>query len=118
MGYVQADPDGPPRHVPDAHVFHRYGANYPSLGHLLWFARQMHAAGQLDRPLDLTTARAVCRPDLYRVAARSLGLPCPDRDLLPEGDHAAPWSLETPQGTIAMGPDRFLDGARFDPLAG
>ena len=80
LDLVQSAPDEAPRHLPDAHVFHRYAANFPSVGHALWYGQQMVAAGQLDRPLDLATARAVYRPDLYRAAAaRRSGSPAPTR---------------------------------------
>lgn len=118
LGLVQVAPDEAPRHLPDAHVFHRYAANFPSIGHALWYGQQMLAAGQLERPLDLATARAVYRPDLYRAAAARLGLTCPDDELRPEGLHMSPWLLETSSGPIAMAPDRFLDGAQFDPALG
>ena len=36
-------------------------------------------------------------------------------DMKPEGINAKPWTLTEATGPIAMGPDLFFDGGRFDP---
>jgi nitrate/nitrite transport system substrate-binding protein len=72
--------------------------------------------GQIDRALDLhSTADACYRPDLYRDAAEPLDLAVPTSDHKPEGTHARGWMLTDATSPIAMGPDRFFDGRRFDP---
>jgi nitrate/nitrite transport system substrate-binding protein len=110
-----------PRSLPDFNVFHRYAANFPWRSHAVWLMTQMLRWGQIDRPLDLReTADRVCQPDLYRAAARDLGIPAPTVDHKTEGGRARGWTLAGAQGSIAMGPDLFLDGGRFspaDPLA-
>lgn len=101
-----------PQAMPDFNVFHRYAANFPWRSHALWLLTQMVRWGQLAEPVDLqAVARAVYRPDLYRQVAHELGVPCPCRDDKCEGQHAQAWRLEG----IELGPDRFLDGAIFDP---
>ena len=50
----------------------------------------------------------------YIEAARALGVPAPDVDLKSEGEHAAPWRLQTHRGAIEMGSDLFFDGTTFD----
>ena len=100
---------------PDFNVFHRYAANYPWRSHALWTLGQMLRWGQIDQPVDLhRVARASYRPDIYRAAAEALGLPSPASDAKIEGVHDAPWVLEEGGCSIAMGPDGFMDGRRFD----
>lgn len=102
--------------TPDFHVFHRYAANFPWVSHAMWLLAQMVRWGQVSAPLDLlATASSVYRPDLYREAARDLGLPTPSTDLKREGTHAGPWTLHSDGAAIAMGSDLFLDGRVFDP---
>ena len=72
--------------------------------------------GYVEKPIDLrATARRVYRPDLHREAAADLGLPAPLVDEKLEGAHGSAWMLEEATAPIAMGPDRFFDGLRFDP---
>jgi nitrate/nitrite transport system substrate-binding protein len=104
---------------PDFHVFHRYAANFPWVSHASWLLLQMLRWGQVTEPIDvLAAARSVYRPDLYREAARELGVAAPGVDVKSEGTHGAPWSIEAADGRrIEMGPDLFLDGRPFDPTA-
>lgn len=100
---------------PDFHVFHRYAASYPWVSHAAWLLLQMLRWGQVTEPIDvLAAARSVYRPDLYREAARELGVATPDVDVKSEGVHGEPWTLATADGReIAMGPDLFFDGRAF-----
>jgi nitrate/nitrite transport system substrate-binding protein len=105
-----------PRPLPDFNVFYRYAATFPWRSHAVWFLTQMIRWGQIEQPLDIReTAAAVYRPDLYRDAARALGVPVPTLDDKTEGSHAASWTLTDASAPIAMGPDRFFDGRVFDP---
>jgi len=105
-----------PRALPDFNVFHRYAANFPWRSHALWLLSQMVRWGQIEQPVDLrAVAEAVYRPEIYRAAAAEFGLPVPREDYKFEGGHAAAWSLPTDRDAIAMGADRFFDGATFDP---
>ncbi len=55
------------------------------------------------------------RYDLYREAARHLGLPAPSRDARPEGLHAGCWEFEP---GVVLGPDLMIGGGQFRLSAG
>ncbi len=99
----------------DASVFFANAANFPWRSHALWFLREMRRWGYLDADADLDAATAIFRPELYAQAARSLGLPVPTVEGKTEGQHVGRWLLPALPAPIPMGPDRFLDGVRFDP---
>lgn len=106
----------PPAPLPDFLVLHRYAANFPWTSHAMWLLLQMLRWGQLARPIDLlATAAAVYRPDLFRQAARAVGIPAPSVDLKSEGTHSERWWLTAASEPIAMGSDRFIDGREFHP---
>lgn len=97
-------------------VFWRNAATFPWRSHALWFLRQMARWDLIDPRLDLRAlAMRVYRPDIYRAVVAPLGLPLPRHDAKIEGAHAAPWQMDAAPGPLAMGPDRFCDGAVFDP---
>ncbi|MFB6260373.1 MAG: CmpA/NrtA family ABC transporter substrate-binding protein [Thiohalorhabdaceae bacterium] len=107
---------GGERGIPDFHVFHRYAAGFPWRSHGEWYLRQMVRWGYLSPDHDCSSAAAeVYRPEPFRDAARTLGLAAPTVDRKSEGRHAGPWTLAGFPAAIAMGPDRFLDGAVFEP---
>ena len=115
-GRVVSGPDDDTTSVPDFHVFHRYAANFPWTSHAVWLLTQMLRWGQLAAPIDLlAVACRVYRPDLYRQAARDVGVLAPEIDLKSEGIHSTEWRLESSAGTIRMGSDRFFDGREFHP---
>ena len=102
--------------MPDFNVFHRYAANFPWPSQAAWYITQMLRWGQIESPLDIRkTASSVYRTDLYRAAAKELGIAYPEIDWKTEGSHHAPWTLEKASHPIPMGPDLFFDGERFDP---
>ena len=104
--------------APVAPVFHAFAANFPWRSQAMWFLSQMKRWKQLGDGIDSRrVAEAVYRPDLYRLAALELGLPVPLTDHKTEGGHDAPWLFDKATAPIIMGPDLFLDGARFDPFA-
>jgi hypothetical protein len=97
-------------------VFYRYAATYPWRSHAEWFITQMIRWGQIEKPLDIKkTAAAVYRPDIYREAAKAVGIAVPTVDHKTEGTHAGPWTLTQATQPIPMGPDKFFDGMTFDP---
>ena len=97
-------------------IFHRYAANLPWTSHAAWLLSQMIRWGYVEKPIDVRAlARRVYRPDLHREAAADVGLPAPLVDEKVEGAHGDAWLLEEASTLIAMGPDRFFDGQRFDP---
>jgi nitrate/nitrite transport system substrate-binding protein len=102
--------------APSCPEFQRLAANFPWRSHAVWLLVQMLRWGQIARPAALrAAAEQVYQPGLYRQAAASLGLSAPLDDWKREGVHDAAWTLAGSFGPIAMGPDRLLDGSRFDP---
>jgi nitrate/nitrite transport system substrate-binding protein len=72
-------PGGAP--LRDFHAFYEGAANFPWRSHALWIASQMVRWGEIEKPLDLRAACAqIYRADLYREAARDLGLAAPEAD--------------------------------------
>jgi nitrate/nitrite transport system substrate-binding protein len=105
-----------PRPLPDFNVFYRYAATFPWRSHAMWLLTQMIRWGQIEEPVDIRRiATDVYRPDLYRDAAKLLGVTAPSVDEKTEGSHSAPWTLTHASAPIVMGPDRFFDGRVFDP---
>ncbi len=99
----------------DESVFFANAANFPWRSHAQWFLREMKRWGYLGTDAELAIATAIFRPELYALAARSLGLAVPAAEVKSEGQHAGRWLLPALPAPIPMGPDSFLDGARFDP---
>lgn len=105
-----------PRPLADFNVFHRYAATFPWLSHGEWFITQMIRWGQIEKALDIKKAISeVYRPDIYRDAAKELGIDYPTIDFKTEGTHAEPWVLSDATAPIAMGRDVFFDGKTYDP---
>jgi ABC-type nitrate/sulfonate/bicarbonate transport system substrate-binding protein len=105
-----------PRALPDFNVFNRYAANFPWRSHAMWFLSQMVRWGQVEEAIDLrAVAEEVYRPAIYREAAAALGLLSPCVDYKLEGGHESTWKLHDGCDSLLMGPDRFLDGRKFDP---
>ena len=83
-----------PRPMPDFNVFYRYASTFPWYSHAAWFITQMYRWGQIEKPLDIKKAsQAVYRPDIYREAAKELGITYPTIDYKTEGTHKGPWTL-------------------------
>jgi nitrate/nitrite transport system substrate-binding protein len=102
--------------LPDFNVFYRYAATFPWRSHAVWLLTQMMRWGQVGAEIDARSlAGMVYRPDLYRQAAAELGVDCPVQDEKSEGSHDMAWAIRSDAGEIILGPDRFIDGARFDP---
>ena len=115
-GQLTIDQRHTARELADFHVFYRYAANFPWRSHALWMLSQMVRWGQLPADTDLlAAAHAVYRPDIYRLAVARLGVPLPAVDMKAEGGHRAGWKLGEGAGAVALGADRFIDGAVFDP---
>jgi len=115
-GTYQYSADRAPALLPDFNVFYRYAATFPWRSHAVWLLTQMYRWGQIATPLNIhVIARQVYQPELYRRAAEALGLAYPLVDYKSEGEHAEAWVLANASTPLPMGPDRFLDGARFDP---
>lgn len=77
--------------LPGFHVFQRDAANFPWRSHADWFLAQMVRWKQASPDIDIKgTADRVYRTDIYRAAAREMGVDCPDIDRLPPGGHGEP----------------------------
>lgn len=115
-GNFQYAKDMKPTPMPDFNVFYRYAANFPWQSQAAWYLTQMLRWGQIETPIDIKkTAAEVYRTDLYRVAAKELGVAYPTIDYKTEGTHKAGWTLDKASKPIHMGPDMFFDGLTFDP---
>jgi nitrate/nitrite transport system substrate-binding protein len=89
--------------LPDFHVFHRHGANFPWRSHADWLLTQMVRWGQAPTGINVqSVADRVYRTDLYRAAAREMGVACPDGDRMPPGAHGEPiWPpIERPASSL------------------
>ena len=77
--------------LPGFHVFQRDAANFPWRSHADWFLAQMVRWKQAPSDIDIkAVADRVYRTDIYRAAAREMGVDCPAVDRLPPGGHGEP----------------------------
>lgn len=114
-GHLQYSSDETVRKVDDFNVFHRYMANFPWRSHAIWFLSQMARWGHVSADVNYENiTRSVYRPEVFRHAAASLGLPISDSDCKLEGVHEAFWEMELGKEKVLLGPDRFMDGRAFD----
>ena len=94
--------------------FWRHAATFPWMSHGAWFLEQMARWELIDKSVDRPALVArVYRPDLYRAALAPTGIDLPIADAKPEGAHGESWQLPALPNPIAMGRDRFCDGAVF-----
>jgi NitT/TauT family transport system ATP-binding protein len=102
--------------VPDALLFHREAAGFPWRSQALWIYSQMVRWNMVaPTPEHERRAAEVFRSDVYRRALRSTGEPMPGASLKLEGAVTAPLPVGAHHGSLTLGPDRFFDGAVFDP---
>jgi NitT/TauT family transport system ATP-binding protein/nitrate/nitrite transport system substrate-binding protein len=96
-------------------IFNRHAANFPWVSHAVWMLTQMRRWGQISGPTDIpATARHVYRPDIYRAAAKALGISSPLADEKTEGE-GAPLMIKGDLGDIPLGGGAFFGGESFDP---
>ncbi|MHA6298178.1 CmpA/NrtA family ABC transporter substrate-binding protein [Devosia sp. CAU 1758] len=104
--------------MPDYFVPHDGAANFPWKSHALWYYSQMVRWGEIAAsPANADLAAATFRPDLYRAALATIGAPVPAEDYRRDGDQAQSHDIPALNGTLTSGPNRFFDGAIFDPAA-
>jgi NitT/TauT family transport system ATP-binding protein len=102
--------------IPDYFVPHAGAANFPWKSHALWYYSQMVRWGEVEAsPANAEIAAATFRPDLYRAALADMGVPVPVEDYRPSGDQTQRHVIPATNGVIELGPNRFFDGAIFDP---
>ncbi|MDJ0740957.1 MAG: nitrate ABC transporter ATP-binding protein [Gammaproteobacteria bacterium] len=115
-GHLQYSSGQAIRKVDDFNVFHRYTANFPWRSHAVWFLGQMQRWGHAPDDIGVgNITRTVYRSDVYREAAKALGLAVAPDDFKLEGAHDAVWQLDAGDEQLLMGPDSFMDGRAFDP---
>ncbi len=115
-GTFQYQKDEKAKPLADFNVFNRYAATFPWRSHAEWFISQMIRWGQIEKPLNIkATAESIYRPDLYREAAKALGVAYPTIDYKSEGTNSKLWTLNDATSPIEMGSDMFFDGKTFDP---
>lgn len=101
---------------PDFMSFHRYAANFPWHSHAKWFATQMLRWGQIaSTPSFTSLAEQVMLTELYREAAKELGVASPLVNNKSEGTHNNHWVLEDATSPIKMGSDQMIGRIFFDP---
>ncbi len=93
--------------IPNFHVFWKYQAGFPWRSQAQWILTQ--TSKMLGKDISAEQAQSLIqqcwRPDLYREAARLLGVPCPSRDYKSENTHEEEWSIES---DIVLGADKLI----------
>jgi NitT/TauT family transport system ATP-binding protein len=102
--------------VPDALLFHREAAGFPWRSQALWIYSQLVRWRMIAAsPDNERKAAEVFRSDIYRRALVDMGEPMPGASLKLEGAVTQPMPVGAYRGALTLGPDRFFDGAVFDP---
>lgn len=106
----------PPTDIPDFLLFHREASGFPWRSQALWIYSQLVRWGMVKASAATERQAAdVFRPDVYRRALGGEGLPMPGASMKLEGALTSPLPVGAYQGALTLGPDRFFDGAVFDP---
>lgn len=96
-----------PVDMPHFHVFGRFQAGFPWRSHGEWLLQQTGAL--LGKNLSAERVKSLVqqtyRTDLYREAARHLGIPSPSGDYKPINQHDHVWEYEP---GVELGPDMSL----------
>jgi len=107
---------GVERAVPGFFIPHASAANFPWKSHALWYYSQMVRWGEVAAsPQAAAIAATSFRPDLYRQALAPMGVNLPDADSKLEGARQGAGSVPGQPDPVELWPDRFFDGAVFDP---
>jgi ABC-type nitrate/sulfonate/bicarbonate transport system substrate-binding protein len=107
--------DGVTLDQPDFWLPHARAATFPWKSHALWFYSQMVRWGQVEHgPQNAKVAGNTYRPDIYRLALKSLGVALPSASSKVEGSLLRQTPVGS-TGTLTLGPDGFFDGNLFDP---
>lgn len=101
---------------PDAMIFHREASGFPWRSQALWIYSQFVRWGMIDAsPEAERQAADVFRSDIYRRALTATGEPMPGASMKVEGSIDVSLPVGSSRGALTLGPDRFFDGAVFDP---
>ncbi|HVL21999.1 MAG TPA: CmpA/NrtA family ABC transporter substrate-binding protein [Amaricoccus sp.] len=115
-GRLVVDPDGREVRVPRAIEFFAGAASFPWRSQALWFADWLARTTGADRTRLRAAARASFRPDVFRRVLGPVGADLPGASEKLEGAMANETAVASTLGTLLLGPDRFFDGAVFDPV--
>lgn len=106
---------GEERPTPRFLEFFAAAANFPWRSQGLWIAEALADLSGADRSRLRAAARASFRTDLFRQALGPIGADLPGASEKIEGAMAVPTAVASTLGKLVLGPDRFFDGAVFDP---
>lgn len=104
--------------VPRCVEFFEGAATFPWRSQALWIAEELARRTGADRDRLRAAARSSFRTDLYRAALGPIGADLPGASEKLEGAMTVPTAVASTLGRLVLGPDRFFDGAVFDPTAG
>lgn len=114
-GRLVVSATGELRHVERFLVLSVGAANFPWRSWALWIVRQAAARWGVDSEHAREVARGCFRPDLYRTALNPIGADLPGASMKVEGSLAERTAVSSSRGAMYLEPDRFFDGAVFDP---
>lgn len=117
-GRLVIDGDGREIRVPRAIEFFAGAASFPWRSQALWFADWLARTTGADRSRLRAAARASFRSDVFRRVLGPIGADLPGASEKLEGAMANETAVASTLGTLLLGPDRFFDGAVFDPVEG
>lgn len=116
-GVLTVSSDGEIRRLPRVLELFGGASPFPWRSQAGWIAdryAEEHRWGGEER----LAAETVFRPDLLRRALAPIGADLPAASSKLEGALSAPTEAPSLHGSLTLGPDRFFDGAVFDPNAG
>jgi NitT/TauT family transport system ATP-binding protein len=118
VGRMVVDGHGREVRVPRTIEFFAGAANFPWRSQALWIAEALarRAGGDLGRLR--AAARTSFRADLFRSVLGPIGADLPGASEKLEGAMATQTAVASTLGRLLLGPDRFFDGAVFDPSTG
>lgn len=114
-GRLAINPAGDERLAPRFIEFFAAAANFPWRSQGLWIAEALAKLSGADRERLRAAARASFRTDLFRRALGPIGADLPGASEKVEGAMGVPTAVASTLGKLVLGPDRFFDGAVFDP---
>lgn len=114
-GHLSAQARSLGAEVPGFVHFHAGAANFPWRSQAQWIGANLARRHGLDEAAVLPISRAVFRSDIYREVMGADGIDLPGASDKQEGALADPTAVASTRGTLILQPDRFFDGAVFDP---
>lgn len=114
-GRMVLDPQGHEGQANQVLTFHDGAANFPWRSQAAWIGARLAQRFGLDPVAAQTAARAVFRSDIYRLHMAGTGAALPSASDKVEGGLSQPEAVPTTQGRLILQPNRFFDGAVFDP---